>query len=256
MTGDSPKASAAPRTPPHRPNESQPAKEVQHAPVKLKLDEDIHILHIEFPGGYAEIGFKGELILQRTSSLPVHFMRDGLGVEYEQTQKDWATSRFMSLFNGLEATVDPNGSLTLVGKVGMQTRWFKGTFEVGHDGSLKYEVEARPIKMTTGDMILEGTIGCWIKLKSDVRFDPSWSLKTSLILTRSQLRNLLILVIVVAGTAAAAAAAVSFGEYLWLLGTGALGAASGFIMIFMQPEVIKELQRKTDPMSDPMSIQS
>lgn len=87
-------------------SESQPAKEVHHASVKLKLDKDVPVLHLKFPGGECEIGFKGELEAFRNSPLPITITRDGVKVEYENSQKAWATPKFVRLFNSLGLSVD------------------------------------------------------------------------------------------------------------------------------------------------------
>jgi len=232
---------------------AEPAKTVDHAPVKLKLDEDIPVLLIKFPGGEAEIGFKGELVMYRTSPLPITVTRDGLKAEYESSQKDWATPKYISLFNSLGVSVDRNGALTIIGKAGMETEWYKGTFEITQDGAMKYEVEPKSIKANVDDLILEGTIGCWIKLKSNIKFDPSWSFQTSPVLTQQQIRNLImVLMVAAAGVAATGVSTMTFGQFLNLVLRSAAGTASSFMLIIVPPGVLKEFQGQSNDPSDYM----
>lgn len=219
-----------------------PAKEVEHPPVKLKLDKDIKVLQVVFPGGEIEIGFKGEITMHRLSSLPISVTRDGLKVDLESSHKDWAASKFMSVFNGIGLSVNTDGSLKIVGKTGLETEWYKGTFEIAPDGSLKYEVEPKPINAKFKDFTVSGNIGCWIKAKPDLKLDPSVNLQYSLRLSEAQIRDLLTVFLAFAATGVAA---LTFAEFLQMVATGAVGAASSFMLILIPPGVIQELNRQT-----------
>lgn len=230
-------------------SESQPAKEVHHASVKLKLDKDVPVLHLKFPGGECEIGFKGELEAFRNSPLPITITRDGVKVEYENSQKAWATPKFVRLFNSLGLSVDKNGALTIIGKTGMETEWYKGTFEV-KDGWLKYEVEPKPVTAKFDDVTLIGNIGCWIKIKSNIKFDPAWKLKPVVVLTEHQIRSLVLVMMVATAGAAISATGITFGQFLNLVARGLAGAASTFMIILIPAQVLKDLNSQTHDPSD------
>jgi len=187
--------------------------------------------------------------MSRTHPLPITISPNDAKVAVERSQKAWAAQRYLELFQSVGLSVDRKGALTVIAKTGLETEWYKGTFDVNPDGSLKYEVEPKPVKTKHKDVVLEGNIGCWIKVKSNIRFSPAWELVPRLVLSQQQLMSMMVVALAAYGAAAAAgttgagASSISFGQFLNLL-SRMVGTASSFMLILVPPGVLEELNQQ------------